>query len=213
MDDNTLALCELSNDLVYAKIPQEKLWYYISNSQESGRNAAREFRNCDVLKLYDEYHIRIKYLNKSTERFGILLRGSAILSQKECCVELYRTSITELAEHSKFDGGTLLDYDSALRIHLAHEFYHFLEYKKGITISMRLDPVQTLKLKLYARNVHVKRCEEIAAHAFAKELLKLPVLPNYYDYLYLIDCGKLTQFAFETMLEKNRSLLYDNILQ
>jgi hypothetical protein len=213
MDDNTLALCELSNDLAYAKIPQEKFLYYISHSLESGRKAAKEFQGCDIIKLYDEHHIHIKYLKESKERFGIMLRGSVILSQKECSVELYNTSISELAAHSKFDGGALLDYDSALRIHLAHEFYHFWEYKNGNTISMRLDTVQTLKLKFYTRNAHVKRCEEIAAHAFTKELLKLPVLPNYYDYLYLIDCGKLTQSAFETLLMRNSSLLFPtNIL-
>ena len=208
MDDNALALCELSNDLVYAKIPKDKLWYYISHSLEAGRDLAKEYQGNDIMTLYRENHIQINYLDKSTEKFGVMLRGNAVLSQKGCSVELYRESISLLAAHSRVEGGALLDYDTALWIHLAHEFYHYLEFKNGTTISMQLEPVKTINTKLFVRKAHVKRCEEIAAHAFAKELLKLPVLPNYYDYLYLIDCGKMTQIQFESMLKKNSELLH-----
>lgn len=207
MDDNTLALCELSNDLVYAKIPKKKLQYYISRSLESGKSAAEKYKGCDIQELYKINNISIKYLDKSTEHFGVLLRGSAVLSKKECSVELYRSSIMELAEHSKLEGGNLLDYNTALAIHLAHEFYHFLEYVSGKPISMQLDAVQTFDFKLFTRSAHVRRCEEIAAHAFAKELLNLSVLPNYYDYLYLIDCGKMTQISFDNMIEKYHAIL------
>lgn len=207
MDDHALALCELSNDLIYGKIPKDKLFYYVSNSLLAGKDAAKKYQGSDILKLYQENGIRVDYLDKSPEQFGVLLRGNAVLSGKDCSVELYRESIRQLAAHSKTEDGAALDYDFALRIHLAHEFYHFLEYREGTTISMRLDPVKTLDLKFYSRRAHVRRCEEVAAHAFAKELLGLPVLPNYYDYLYLIDCGKLSRSKFESMLETNRKLL------
>lgn len=210
MDDNILALCELSSDLVYGKIPQNKLCYYITNSLNAGKETAKEFQGSEIMMLYDKHHIRIKYLDRSSEKYGVMLRGSAVLSQKECSVELYRASISALAAHSKFEGGALLDYDLALKIHLAHEFYHYLEYKKGSTISMQLDPVQTMKIKFLKRSSHVRRCEEIAAHAFAKELLNLSVLPNYYDYLYLIDCGKLSKDSFDSMIERNRKLIYSD---
>lgn len=207
MDDRVLALCELSNDLIYGKIPKDKLSYYVSNSLLAGKDAARQFQGCDIFELYRKNEIQINYLEKSSEQFGVMLRGNIVLSGKGCSVELYRESIRQLAAHSKTEDGAALNYDSALRIHLAHEFYHFLEYREGSTIATRLEPVITLNLKFCARRAHVRRCEEVAAHAFAKELLALPVLPNYYDYLYLIDCGKLTRFQFETMLETKRQLL------
>ncbi len=207
MDDHALALCELSNDLIYGKIPKDKLSYYVSNSLLAGEDAAKKYQGSDIFELYRKNGIQINYLEKSSEQFGVMLRGNIVLSGKGCSVELYRESIRQLAAHSKTEDGAALNYDSALRIHLAHEFYHFLEYREGSTISMRLNPVKTLDLKFYSRRAHVRRCEEVAAHAFAKELLGLPVLPNYYDYLYLIDCGKLSRFKFETMLETNRKLL------
>lgn len=207
MEDEVLALCELSNDLVYEKIPEDKLRYYIGESLKAGREAALPLEGRDILELYRENRIRIHYQDRSPGKFGVLLRGSAEMDEKECGVTLYRASIAELAGHAKSEGEPLLDYDGALRIHLAHEFYHFQEYRQGSVISARLDPVVTLRIGRYARTAHVRRCEEIAAHAFAKELLGLPVLPNYYDYLYLIDTGAMTKADFDKMLERRRALL------
>ena len=132
------------------------------------------------------------------------------MSKKECKVELFRASVNELASHSRFQGKNMLNYQAALDVHLAHEFFHFLEYKRGQFVSAQLDRIQTLTLPFFTRYAHISRCSEIAAHAFAKELLGLPVLPNFYDYLYLIDLKKTTQKDFDAMYDSNCKILYQS---
>jgi len=210
MDDRALALCELSNDLLYQKIPREKLAYYVDNSLLAGKTAAAEFAGQDLLQLYAKNNIRIAYYDKSGERFGVTFRAQTTMSKKECKVELFRASVNELASHSRFQGKNMLNYQAALDVHLAHEFFHFLEYKRGQFVSAQLDRIQTLTLPFFTRYAHISRCSEIAAHAFAKELLGLPVLPNFYDYLYLIDLKKTTQKDFDAMYDSNCKILYQS---
>lgn len=211
MDDRVLALCELSNDLLYHKIPQEKLSYFIDSSLLAGKTTADEFKNCNIESLYKEYDIAIRYYEKSSERFGVTFRGQSVMSKKECSVELYRLSIQELSRYSGYQDQMMLSYEMALQVHLAHEFFHILEYKRGAFVSEKLEQIQTFKMPFYTKNVHINRCSEIAAHAFAERMLGLPVLPNFYDYLYLIHMGKITQNAFDDMLENNRKILQGSL--
>ena len=207
MDDRTLALCELSNDLLYHKIPPEKIPYYVDQSLLAGETAAADYAGRDILRLYEENSIRIEYYEKCSERFGVTLRGQTTMSKSECKVELFRASVNELASHSYFHGEKLLDYQMALHVHLAHEFFHFLEYKSGQFVSAKLDKIPSLTLPFFTRYAHISRCSEIAAHAFAKNFLGLPVLPNFYDYLYLINNKKMTQKSFDDLYDNKCKIL------
>lgn len=207
MDDRVLAFCELSNDLLYHKIPPEKLSYYVDSSLIAGKAAADEFRNCNIEQLYRDYDVAIQYYEKSSARFGVTFRGQSVMSKNGCSVELYRESIQELARHSSFQNEKMLSCEKALQVHLAHEFFHILEFKRDSFVSMKLEPIQTVTLPFFTKVAHVSRCSEIAAHAFAEQMLQLPVLPNFYDYLYLIDTGKMSWEAFNVMMERNRNLL------
>ena len=42
----------------------------------------------------------------------------------------------------------------------------------------------------------ILRCSEIAAHAFSKELTGISILPNYFDYAYLMAEGKVREADF-----------------
>jgi hypothetical protein len=202
LTDESLALLELSNDLLYHKIPEEKRKYYARESLEIGRKEARKYIDENIFGLYEKNHISIEYCKESKGVMGVVLRGQAVMGKTETKVELYPSSIQSLAEHSILDGEQQLDYNMAQRIHLAHEFFHFLEYSTGSFVSDRLEPVVTMKVFGWTRKANINRCSEIAAHAFAKELLHLPLLPNAYDYFYLIDTGKLQKDTFLQMISQ-----------
>lgn len=212
MDDRVLALCELSNDLLYAKIPRERLAYYVDESLSRGAGAAHEFSGHDIHELYRKNRIAIEYSEAGNSSYGVILRGQAVLSKTECKVELYRASIEELARHSIYDGALALDYESALKVHLSHEFFHWLEYSRNAPVPEGLEGVTSFSFLGFQRKSRINRCSEIAAHAFAKELLSLPFLPNLYDYMYLMDTGKLLPGQFEGLL-KNMELLLAGKLQ
>lgn len=206
MDDRVLALCELSNDLLFHKIPKERLAYYADASLEAGRTAARGFLGQDVRKLYRQSGIEIRYAGNGKQNYGVILRGQSVMGEEQCSVDVYQDSIRELAAHSAWEGQSLT-LEQALDAHLAHEFFHIWEYREHRSIADELDPVVSVSFLGFKRWAHINRCGEVAAHAFARQLLDLPFLPNFYDYRYLIDTGAMTQADFDGLTARMEELL------
>lgn len=206
MDDRILALCELSNDLLFHKIQRQALGHYVDTALAAGVQVAADFAGREIKDLYREHGIGITYAGSGKGRYGVMLRGQVTMSAKECGVEVYRESIEELAKYSAWEGRSLT-YDEALRVHLAHEFFHFWEYKNHSPVSEALPGVETFSFLGFRRMSKINRCSEVAAHSFAKKLLDLPCLPNLYDYLYLIETGKMERAAFEQLTSDMSALL------
>lgn len=202
-EDELMAMCELSNDLFFYKMPPSQYLYYIKNSLEIGRQAALTFHNEKIEDLYRRYNINVQIKEQGKAVFGLLLRGQAVWNEKGCNVEIYKTSLDALADSNK----NQLNRQTAVQIHLAHEFFHFLEFRDKNEVPAQLDPIETFRFGKFRRNTRVARCSEIAAHKFTKELLNLPVLPNYYDYQYLIGIGALSEMSFADQLRNWRTQL------
>ena len=203
--DEVLALCELSNDLLYHKIPKEKLAYYIRESLEIGKATAKEFLKRDILDLCEENKIEIEYIRESKKTYGVAYRAQVEMDKKHTKICLYEGSIRELAENSDYEGRKALTYEEALKIHLGHEFFHYLEYTKKDFVPERLEEIVTMKLLTFKRKARIQRCSEVAAHSFAKELLGLKELPNVYDYIYLVNSGKMKRDNFTGMLKEKEA--------
>jgi len=207
IDTRIMALCELSQDLLFHKIPPDRLGYYVNESLLAGERAAREFSGRDINELYHQHNIEIEFKEKSALALSVTLRGQAIMGKDKCKVVVYTDSIKALTTNSEYDGMPAMDYDLALKIHLAHEFFHFWEYKTDTSIVESLDSVITFRLFGFSRRAKINCCGEIAAHSFVKNLLALPCLPNLYDYLYLIGNGKMTKEAFDNKIARLRAHL------
>lgn len=210
MDDRILALCELSNDLLFHKISKERLPYYINASLDAGRSIAQQFKGQDIKELYRRNNIEIHHTGSGKQNYGVVLRGQSVMNETHCSVDIYQDSIRELAAHSSWAGSSLTQ-EQALDIHLAHEFFHIWEYRERRSIVDALEPVVSASFFGLQRKAHINRCGEIAAHAFAKELLVLPFLPNFYDYRYLIDTGAMNQNDFDNLIIRMATLWNDAI--
>lgn len=91
-------------------------------------------------------------------------------------------------------------------IHLAHEFFHYVEYRAGQFTNDMLEPVEVFRLgRRLVKRSSVVQCSEIAAHAFCKEMMGLPFLPNVLDYAFLIQTGSLSEEAFYREVEAWKS--------
>jgi len=205
--DEVLALCELTNDLLYHKIPKEKLIYYIEESLKIGRLVAKSYKGKEIQKLYEEHKIEVEYIKESQKKYGVSFRAQVEMDKKHTKVILYEGSIRELTQNSGYEVRKPISYEKALSIHLAHEFFHYLEYSKEEFVSDKLEAVEMMKLPFFTRKAQINRCSEIAAHAFAKELLCLQELPNIYDYYYLINSGKMKKSDFDEMITRFEVLL------
>jgi hypothetical protein len=206
--DEVLALCELSNDLLYHKIPEEKLLYYIREALRIGKEEAIPFRGADIQKLCKDNKIEIEYIKESKKTYGVSFRAQTEMDKNHCKIWIFKGSIEELSENSRLLGRKGITYVEALNIHLAHEFFHYLEFIKGEFVADKLEPILRINLPFLKKKAHLQRCSEIAAHSFAKELIGLNELPNIYDYLYLINAGQMKETEFNNMINNHEIRLY-----
>ena len=232
LHDHVLAMCELMNDLLYRKIPKDRYTYYVEQSLSLGRQAACRMKEVygapRLEQIYKDSGIEIIYEEKSSKNCGVSFRAQSEYGKDGSAkVLIYKDSIGLLASKSKIEEPSLgipgdgLDVQTALEVHLAHEYFHYLEhhsseipdentrsiYEKGY-VSDYLEPVTLFSFLGYDRKGNILRCSEIAAHAFAKELMQLPVLPNYYDYVYLINEKRMSREEFREMLEENKKAVF-----
>jgi hypothetical protein len=201
MDDRALALCELSNDLLFHKIPPGRIAYYTDGSLREGFAAAEGLEGADMMGLCRERGITVSKRPAGKAAFGVALRGTAVMGPKECSIEIYEDSVRAMAALCG------LEYSLAEAVHLAHEFFHYLEHKSGAPVPDRLEKIVALRFLGLERKAGITRASEAAAHAFAKAVLGLPVLPNYYDYMYLIASGKMSQEFFDNKLKDMERML------
>lgn len=207
--DEVLALCELSNDLLYHKIPKVKIPYYIKEALILGKKEALDYKNLDILELCKEKNIDIQYIKESKKTYGVSFRAQTEMDKKKCKIWIFEGSIRELAASSSYGDRKEISYEKALKIHLAHEFFHYLEYTKGEFAAEKLEPILRINLPFLKKKANIQRCSEIAAHSFAKELLGLEELPNLYDYCYLVNSGQMKEKDFKDMIKNNEAFLIE----
>lgn len=206
--------------------------------KEEWAEAGKTAGTVDIFQLYEEAGIEIVYEEKSGEKYGVSFRAQSEYGKDgSASVMIYRQSVADLAKHSQEAGpagcsreagltgdGTVgtrqeaeLTEEDALRIYLAHEYFHFLEYHSSEILDEKtrkvydhgfvsddLEQVELTRIFGRKRTGGILRCSEIAAHAFAKELTGIPVLPNYFDYAYLMAEGKLLEEDFFSRVKKYR---------
>ncbi|MEG0367059.1 MAG: hypothetical protein RR585_09505, partial [Coprobacillus sp.] len=124
------------------------------------------------------------------------------MSENEKKIVLYKDSLDEIAKASQNFLHEDITLEDVINIHLAHELFHFYEYMDKQPTNEYLESIVRMKIgpkKLYST---VMSTCEIAAHAFAKELLGLKFLPNLFDYFLLVEHGEMSLDEFEMLLKQ-----------
>lgn len=206
-NDTNLAMAELSGDLIFGKIPPSRYLYYINASLEAGNSAAKQYLGKNAHELCHDCGATICMEDKPARTGGINLRAQAVTEDKKTTIFLYRDSIQSLVDNSAWEGEASFDLETAISAHLYHELFHVIEEQRGAYVSDQLDCVATWRLLSWSGSSHVVRCSEIAAHSFAKEMLGLPWLTNFYDYIYLLNTKQFTKVQFSDFWSRMEQLL------
>lgn len=215
LTDEALAGLELEQDPLFHKIPEEKLPYYVQASLKRGREAASDCRGEDIRSLCKREGLRYEVTEQSGTFHNVSFRAQIDFAGTPPEIIIYSASLKSMqqayrdafgnveAAPEPGDGQDKAELEHLVDIHLAHEFYHYLEFKSGRFTNEELEPVEVFRLgSLYTKRASVVKTSEIAAHVFCKELLGLPVLPNLLDYVYLIRAGELDSGQLEARLRK-----------
>ncbi|WP_086350764.1 hypothetical protein [Candidatus Enterococcus clewellii] len=190
--DEFLGYLELKQDLLFHKIPEEKIPYYVNEALVIGRTAAQPFKGRTATELLAEQNISIEAVEGDGTFFKVKFRAQFEADSKgKNQILLYKQSLEELAEANQ------LTNEAVEEIVLIHEFFHFLEERQALAVPEQLDTIESFHFLGLARKAHIQRTSEIAANCFAKEVLGLEYLPSYYDYIFLMKTGELDQIALE----------------
>lgn len=211
LSDEIMGCLELGRDLLFHKIPEADIPYYVHASLRAGRLAAAPYRGKNIREMCREAGLRYAVTHASGTFHGVAFRAQIdfaanppeIIVYADSLEGMRRVSREVLAEprETSRPSNPEADLKLLIDIHLAHEFFHFLEYRDGAFTNERLERIEVFRLGPYTKKASVAQCSEIAAHAFCKTLLNLPCLPNLLDYVYLIKEGLMTGEQFQRRIE------------
>ncbi|WP_334075387.1 MULTISPECIES: hypothetical protein [Paenibacillus] len=212
LNDEVLAFAELERDPVFHKIEPGKYGYYLSRSLEMGREAAARLKGQPIRQLLDQAGVRFNLAASAgagNGAFKVALRAQLDWSGKVPEITVYRESMHQLQAAAAASDGALgpVTFERIVDIHLAHEYYHLLEYRSGRFTNELLEPVECLKLGPFRRMATILQTSEIAAHAFCKELLGLPYLPSLLDNIYLVQTDRMKMEQFVENVNKWKTIL------
>ncbi|MGV2881713.1 hypothetical protein JI735_00300 [Paenibacillus sonchi] len=205
LGDKVLAYSELKNDLLFHKIPKDKMIYYIEQPLAIGTAKAGEYKakfGTDIQAICRNRGIKVVMNERSGKLGQIRFRAQIELSAEERVITLYKSSMEELQQCAGvLLPGRAFSLEEIMDIHLAHELFHDLEFSEIGYTNERLDYISSLSLGPFRIRASVTKTSEIAAHAFSRHLLGLPYLPNLLDYAHMIHSGALSREDFWKLVE------------
>lgn len=209
LSDEMLACAELEQDPLFHKIPRDKIPYYVKESLDKGKQIGAAFAGTSVRALCQREGLKYEITGKSGKFHQVSFRAQIDFAKVPPETTVYSSSLSEMQQALEALMGHQQspDMEQLIDIHLAHEFYHYLEYKSGRFTNELLEPIDVLKLGFYTKRSSVVKCSEIAAHAFCKEITGLTYLPNLLDYVYLIENKTMSIEQFKHKMQDWKSWL------
>lgn len=203
LSDEMLACAELEQDPLFHRIPKDQIPYYVESSLVRGRQIGTEYTGDSVRSLCQSEGLKYDITSKSGKFHDVSFRAQIDFAKVPPEIVIYSSSLSEMQQALETVLGQQIgpDIDRLIDIHLAHEFYHYLEYKAGRFTNELLEPIDVFKLGFYTKRSSVVKCSEIAAHAFCKEVLGLSYLPNLLDYVYLIQNKTMSMEQLRSRME------------
>ncbi|SHJ74086.1 hypothetical protein SAMN05444401_3763 [Clostridium amylolyticum] len=184
LSDEVLSLMELREDVLFNKIPKEDVKYYIDEANRIGKSSAEVFKNSNLEEILKAKCIDV-IIKESCEVRKLSLRGEIIFEDDNKKIIIYKDSIDQIYEVLKEYNFSLEEQD-VYNMHLAHEFYHYLEYKNKAYTNDMLNKITVFSIGPLKRKATILKTRELAAHSFCKSILGLEFHPKLFDYMYLL---------------------------
>ncbi len=188
ISDEVMGYCDLKEDPMFHKI--ENIEFYIRESFAIAERTVKQYEDRDLLAILQQYHVQICYHEDSGKNEMTFSQiQSQIYYDKNCkIIDLYLPCIREKMNALE-QYGYQMSFEELLKMHIAHEFYHFHEYENDKRTYEMLPKVNDKIMRVISRSATVHRSSEIAAHRFAQIITKAPLHPKLMDYMYLIKKG------------------------
>lgn len=200
-DDRIPAYLELEQDVVFPHLTPAQRLRYVDFALDAGRREAAPHRGTPVAELCRRWGARLVIRESENRIAGLTVRAEH--DTRTGTITLYQPSIAQVCELLNRSLPEPWTGQQVIDLHTAHELFHHLESTRIKPVHEQLPPVVTFRLgRFWETKSRARRCREIAAHAFAKELLGLPFLPNAVDWLLLLSLNKWSVDELEAALQR-----------
>lgn len=166
----------LTQDHLYSYLSKEDACYYVQESEKIAMSEAAKY-NIDL--IYQEIKNENIAIEFSDDIIGCE-RSIIEISNTVYTITLFNNTIEYLASIQRE-----LTRNDIINMVIAHEFYHFLEYKNN-RFTNELLKKANYKMGIVRRKSSILKTREIAAHHFAFQVLHMKHHPVYYDCIQLI---------------------------
>lgn len=202
-DDKAWDRYVFGKEPLIGRLSQEERDYYAELAHKTGITLAREVRagfpDNTVQEIIKKSGIRLdiqeKQDNGSYIMFACYTEPNSIL--------LYNKPIRDAEVLLKRENcDKILEEKEIREILLAHELFHWYEYKRK-DLPTQQKYITTFKIGKFANRSKIVTLSEIGAMAFAKELLQLKYSPYILDVILLMPFNRaLAKEVFDSMRQK-----------
>lgn len=170
---------ELTEDPLFDKIRPERYAEYIDTALADAREKAGAYGIASLRDWMAGNDIGYEVVTSGSP---MLIHSETVLRNGRITIKIYEDVIRELSDCIEAIG-LRMETETLMTLHLAHEFYHCLEYRNETDLSRKCPAVDYRFMGLITRKGYVSRTREIAAHAYAGEVCGLSFHPKFLDYL------------------------------
>ena len=204
----------LSQDKYCKYIPKQHVLKYIDEAIGIGGNKADEIKKKKKYITFREIPGIMNadpYIQTVTESGGYQIAAYTVFQDDHCKVVLNEDVIKlklrcllewaqdDISRQRKIED--MNSFEKMKGLHLAHEYFHCIEYLCGERVYEKLAPVE-VKVLFGTFLKNIRTVSEIGAHSFVKSLFSLSVSPVMPDYITMLMTGMLEPEGFQNQLEK-----------
>lgn len=182
LSDEVMGCMELRQDPLFHKIPPAKIPYYVHESLQAGRLAAAKYKGLGIRDMCRDAGLRYEITEASGTFHNVSFRAQIDFAKTPPEMMLYASSLkgmqTVCQELLGERCGTYeTELDLLVDIHLAHEFYHWLEYRDQAFTNEKLERIEVFKLGPFTKKSAWCSAARSPRMLFARICLRSPACP------------------------------------
>lgn len=185
LSGEVFALVLLRQDPVFGRIPPEKYSYYIRQGIRSGQQAAERWSLPGLARRLEQDGVEV-CRSGETPPMDIHSEYCPAENGRGPVIRLYTRTLEKIRAAAQRQG-VPVSMEQLEQLHLAHEFYHYLEDSGAGDVSLTSEPVEVRLLGVIRRLRPVRSLREIAAHTFAQTVCAGAFHPLVWDWLLLCE--------------------------
>ncbi len=171
------AFNDLTQDKYFNLLDKEDIIACLNKAILNGKQEAKFYYGKDLEEELKSNNIKLIYSNDDSDYDGLIIYARTILTS-DITIEIFNKAIEKKYLRLK-QKGIDISLEDLKNLHLAHEFYHALEYKNKKETSDEFIVYQKFLCFKFKRKL--KSLNEIAANSFAYYYLDEKIIPQSTD--------------------------------